>query len=78
MFQLKFNDDFENIIREIPHWQTYKDIPENIRKYITDTSNMRVIYEINTNKYYCGKCTEELDSNNYCKKCGVYSTKSIH
>ncbi len=71
MFQLKFNDNFTTINRDIPYWKREEDIPENIKKFIIDTSNNRVIYEESTNKFYCGKCTEELDKNNYCKKCDI-------
>lgn len=69
MFQLKFTDDFTQIIRNIPFWKMQDNISNYITKFITDTSDMRVIYESNTQKFYCGKCTEELDENNYCIKC---------
>lgn len=71
MFQLKFNDDFTNITRYITHWKNQEDIPEKIKKFIIDTSDMRVIYEKDSGKYYCGKCTRELDSSSYCKNCGI-------
>lgn len=75
MFQLKFDDKFNNITRDIPHWETEADIPDNIKKFITDTSDKRVIYEESTKKFYCGKCVRELDSNNYCKKCDIQHKK---
>lgn len=71
MFQLKFNDNFDNLIRDITYWNSQDDISENIKRFIIDTSNMRVVYEKNTNKFYCGKCLGELDTNNYCKKCDI-------
>lgn len=81
MFQLKFDNDFNTIIRDIPYWKKEEDIPDNIKKFVIDTSNMRVIYEESTKKFYCGKCLEELDNNYYCKKCDIqhknFSSKEI-
>ncbi len=75
MFQLKFNDDFDTITRDIPFWKNEEDIQNNIKEFIKDTSNKRVIYENSTNKFYCGKCLEELDNDNYCKKCDIKHKK---
>lgn len=75
MCQLKFDNNFCNLIRDITYWRNQDDIPDHIKKFIINTSNMRVIYEKSTGKYYCGKCTEELDSNNYCKKCDIRHKK---
>lgn len=81
MFQLKFNNDFNSITRDIPYWKNKEAIPKHIKKFIEDTSNKRVIYEKSSNKFYCSRCTEELDSNNYCKKCDIkykkYTQKDI-
>lgn len=71
MFQLKFDEKFNDTIRDIPYWKTYEDIPDKIKSYIIKTSDERVVYEKSTNNFYCGKCLEKLDENNYCHKCKI-------
>lgn len=71
MFQLRFDKGFSKLTRDIPYWKTEEDIPSKIKDFIIYNSNKRVIYESSTKKFYCSKCLEELDSNNYCKKCDI-------
>ena len=78
MFQLKFNDNFDIITRDIPYWKNKEDIPNNIKNFIKDTSNKRVVYENSTNKFYCGECLKELDNNYYCKKCDIKHKRYTH
>ncbi len=75
MFQLKFNDDFTQVIMDIPCWKNKEDIPDDIKKFIINTSNKMVFYEENTGNFYCGKCVEPLDETFYCSGCGVQHKK---
>lgn len=71
MLQLKFNDDFTSIIKDIPHWKVEQDIPASIIEFIKETSNRRVFYEESTGAFYCGKCITKLKQNNYCPVCNI-------
>jgi len=70
MIQLSFDETFENIIEKpINYWKTIDDIPEKIKRFISKTSDLQIIFEEKTTKYYCSKCLKELDKNNICPKC---------
>lgn len=75
MFQLKFNDSFNNTIMDIPYWKTEDDIPKNIKEFIQNTSDHRVFYDDTIGKFYCAKCLNQLDENNYCKVCNYRHKK---
>lgn len=81
MFQLKFNDNFTKLIMDIPYWKEQKDIPKDVIQFINNTSNKRVFYEKSTGNFYCAKCVELLDKNNFCPNCNIkhkqYSSKDI-
>ncbi len=66
--QLKFSDDFNKIIDDIPIWKNENDIDLDVINFIKNTSDNRIIYEIDTDKYRCSKCLKVLDGF-YCKKC---------
>lgn len=70
MFQLKFNEYFDELIEEpISYWKTVDDIPKAIKEFITTTSDSRILYNETTNKYYCPKCLTEIKASNVCQKC---------
>lgn len=71
MFQLKFSNDFKNIIEDIPYWKTSEDIPSNIMDSLTRMSDNIVVYDKSTKKCCCGKCLQPLDDNFYCCKCDI-------
>ena len=70
MVQLIFNDSFDDLIEEpISYWKTSDDIPQNIKDFIIETSDLISIFDENNNKYYCPKCTKELTKQNTCPEC---------
>ena len=71
MYQLKWDENLEEIIWDIPYWQTANDIPSNIQKYIEEISSKRVVYDFKTKHICCSKCLEELNSDNYCAYCHI-------
>ena len=75
MFQLKYDDNYINIVRDIPHWTKEEDIPNNVIKYIKSNSDNRIIYEDDTSLYYCTKCLTQLDDDFYCNTCGKQHKK---
>lgn len=75
MFQLKFNSDFNEIVRDIPRWQKIEDIPKSILDFIHHISKRRVIYVEENKKFYCGKCTQELEDSGFCAKCQIQHEK---
>ena len=68
MRQLKYNDNFNNIVEDI-ELLTDDTIPSFIHDFILSKSNNRLIYEENSDKYYCPKCFHELDKKYYCHNC---------
>lgn len=69
MVQLKFNDSFDDFIESIDYWKSVDEIPSKIKDFITTTSDSRIIYDENSNKYHCSKCLKELDENKVCESC---------
>lgn len=71
-------DKDNNIVEEpIRHWRSIDEVPTNIKKFILDTVNSRVIYDASTKQYYCSKCLKILDNNYYCSNCNMQCKISI-
>ena len=67
--QLMFSLDFDELVDEpIDYWTCLPDVPSEIKDYINEQSDQRVIYDKSTNKYHCVKCLTEL-KDRYCEKC---------
>lgn len=67
--QLKFDNDFKNIILKAPSfWKKCTDIPDNIRQFIDEFSNNIIIRDSDNSSYYCSCCLNELDDY-YCSNC---------
>lgn len=66
---LKFNDTFSDIEKPINYWKSSFDIPKNIMKFISETSDSIVIFDEKTKKYYCPKCIKEITKQHKCKHC---------
>lgn len=67
--QLKFDNDFKNIILKPPSfWKKCTDIPDNIRQFIDEFSNNIIIRDSDNSSYYCSCCLNELDDY-YCSNC---------
>lgn len=67
--QLMFNFDNDDIEDEpILYWQGLTDVPSEIKEYIMEISDSRVMYDKKTNKYHCPKCLTEL-KDRYCSNC---------
>lgn len=67
--QLKFDNDFKNIILKPPSfWKKCTDIPDNIRQFIDEFSNNIIIRDGDNSSYYCSCCLNELDDY-YCSNC---------
>lgn len=69
MFQLKFNKDFNKIVKDLEIWQSSEDISNDIKEFIKEKSAERFFYEKQSKKFFCGKCLKELNSDNYCATC---------
>lgn len=68
--QLMFDELTNSIVEEsIRYWKTMDDVPEHIKDFILNTSGSRVIYDSNTNQYYCSKCLKHLNKQFYCSNC---------
>ena len=67
MFQLKYNEDFDSIIKEIPIWSE-ENIPQNILDFMEKKEKNMVIYEESQNTFYCENCLEPL-KDFVCPKC---------
>lgn len=71
MFQLKYNENLNDITRDIQFWKEEQDIKENIKKYIIEKQKDRVIHDEEDDKCYCFECMTELDENYYCTNCNI-------
>lgn len=71
MFQLKFSDDYKDIIEDIPYWKTPENIPSGIKDSLSQMSDNIVVFDKATGKYCCGKCLQPLEDNFYCCKCNI-------
>lgn len=71
MFQLKFSNDFSNVIEDIPYWKTPEDVPSNIKDSLSRMSDNIVVYDESTGNFCCGKCLQPLEDNFYCCKCKI-------
>ena len=72
---LRFNDKFDDFIEEpMNYWKTLDDVPQNIKEFISDTSNSIPIFDESNNKYYCPKCIKEITKQNKCPKCSKIFT----
>ncbi len=61
MLQLKFDDNFQNIVPIFQdYWKSIDDIPPKIKDYITNHSASRPLYDRTDKKYYCSQCLREL------------------
>ncbi len=67
MVQLKYNENFDSIIKEIPIWSE-ENIPQNILDFMEKKEKNMVIYEESQNTFYCENCLEPLE-NFICPKC---------
>ena len=68
MRQMKFNDDFNDVIEDID-LITDDTIPFFLRDFIINKSDNRIIYDESRNKYYCPNCFHELDKKYICSNC---------
>lgn len=71
MFQLRYNDKFDELEEVIPHWNSIEDIPSNIMNFIKNKRDTRVILEGTTGYCYCQKCMDRLYEDLYCSKCNI-------
>lgn len=70
MYQLKYDDDFNNIVRDVSYYKTIDDIPKHITdKFIEYIEGKGIILNNYTKKFNCIKCGCGLDDNFYCKTC---------
>lgn len=68
MRQLKYDNEFDNIVDDIEVW--YDDeIPVEVKEFINKKLDSTMIYEQKADKYYCSKCFRELSKNYYCTNC---------
>ena len=67
MIQLKYDDNFNKIVEDIP-LLTDDEIPSFIHDFIDDKFNKKIIFDEKHSKYYCACCYSELN-NYYCSKC---------
>ncbi len=71
MTQLKFDDQFETIIEDIPthhFWKSKDDIPPQVGEFIRQTSDNRVLMTVN-GEYFCPFCFHALDDHGTCIQC---------
>ena len=70
MIRLCFNNKFNSVIEEYSDiWKTEDNMPSNIKDFLDEVYDSRVIYELDTEKYYCSNCLTLLDENYKCPKC---------
>ena len=75
MIRLCFNNKFNSVIEEYSDiWKTEDNMPTCIKSFIDEVYDSRVIYELNTEKYYCSNCLKELDKDYKCPKCNKQYT----
>ena len=73
MIQLAFDNDFNNIVDEIPnYWKSIDDVPSKIINFIDNCINKQPLYESIEDKCFCKKCLKRLDNSYYCKSCNIY------
>ena len=73
MIQLAFDNDFNNIVDELPnYWKSIDNIPSNIINFIDNCISKQPLYESIEDKYFCKKCLKQLDNNYYCSKCNLH------
>ena len=59
MRQLKYDNEFDNIVDDIEVW--YDDeIPVEVKEFINKKLDSTMIYEQKADKDYCSKCFREL------------------
>ncbi len=76
MGQIIFDDDFKNLKEEpINYWKNKDDIPQNIKKFISEISSNNVFYDEKTDEFFCSQCIQKLDKNFFCKKCKKHYEK---
>ena len=68
MKQLKYNDNFNDIIEDIELFNN-DTIPSFLRDFIINISNNRVIHDDAKDKYFCPNCFRELDKKHICPNC---------
>ena len=68
MAQLKYNPEFNEITEDYVYWKE-DTIPLDIQEFIKNISAEKIIYEGETNTYYCLKCFHKLNHNYYCPNC---------
>ena len=70
MYQLKYDNLFADIVEDKSHlyWKCMDDVSLEVREFINNKSDSRVIYVEDEDKYYCGKCLKELEKFN-CPNC---------
>ena len=61
--QLKYDNDFKNIIDDLNIITDIENIPFKILDYLNSINNELVINDINTNKLYCPICFKKLNKN---------------
>lgn len=70
MYQLKYDDEFTNIVRDVTYFKDSSDIPKHITdKFIEYVESRSIVLNNYTKKFNCIKCGCELDDDFYCKTC---------
>ena len=75
MFQLKFDENLNNITRDIKYWSNEQDIKENIKNYIIEKQKDKIIHDIEDDTCYCFECMTKLDESFYCTNCQSQKAK---
>ena len=69
MFQLKWDENYLQTVRDIPYWHHQADLPSLVIDFIEETSDNVLIYNDLEDIFYCGKCLTPLNQKNFCPKC---------
>lgn len=68
MSQLKYDNEFSEIIEDIEPW-TNEEIPEDVINFINKKLDSKMICDEESDKYYCPICFSELTPHKYCNNC---------
>ena len=75
MFQLKYNENFDSVIKDIPIWNE-ENIPQTILDFMENKEKNMVIYDESQSTFYCENCLEPLDDF-VCPKCHLVYPKIL-
>lgn len=75
---MQFIFDDEQVVRSNKYYQTFEDIPTNIRNFIGNTIDNIYFYNERNGKMYCPKCLNQI-KHNYCTNCSrTYQKNNIY